>query len=252
MKSRPLAGKTVVVTRPAHQSASLLAKLEEEGAEAVSFPVLHIAKATMDSEEEAVLQQLEQFDWVVFTSANGVLYFLQMLQETGKTFTSQKIAAVGPKTGRRLEENGVSIDLMPGKYEGKELAVELKKRVKPGSKVLVPKGSLAKQTVANTLHDLAQVTEIIVYETKKAEVSIHQLPEKVDVIIFMSPSSVVYFGEAAGDRRVMYQKNTWAACVGPVTEAKAKQSGFHKRISATDYTEEGIIEAVKSFIGEEK
>lgn len=251
MNPRPLAGKTVVVTRAAEQSASLISKLEEAGAEAVSFPVLQIVKVNLDPEAKTLLQRLEEFDWLVFTSANGVGCFLQWLDESGKKLTAQKIAAVGPKTASRLQESGISIDLIPDKYEGKELARDLMKSVKPGSRVLIPKGNLAKATVTDALQHLAKVTEITVYETRKAMPSIEMLPGKVDVIIFMSPSSVVYFGEAAGDRQQQYHQNTAAACVGPVTEEKAKEFGFHKRISATDYTEEGIIKAVKSYFREE-
>lgn len=252
MNDRPLTGKKIVVTRPAKQSAALLATLAKEGAEPISFPVMHIEGADIASDAREVLLKLEQFEWIAFTSVNGVSYFFQWLEDQGKQLSSQKIAAVGPKTARKLEEKGISIDLMPAKYEGRELAAELQSAVTPGSNVLVPKGDLAKPTILRTLEGLAEVTELIVYETRQtSNLSSERLPDRADAVIFMSPSSVAFFKDSAGAEFKEYQQSVLAACVGPVTAAKAKQLGFHKLISASDYTEEGIIEAVKSYFREE-
>ncbi|WHY70734.1 uroporphyrinogen-III synthase [Fictibacillus enclensis] len=252
MNASLLTGKTIVVTRAVEQSRKLLTRLREEGAEAVSFPVMHITKADPGASAEEIRREFDAFEWVVFTSVNGVRYFLEWLQAEKLSLNNMKIAAVGRKTAESLKRQGIYVDLIPERFEGGELAALLKRKVTPGSRVLVPKGNLAKSTIKNTLAGKADVTEMIVYETKKNPVlDTRQLPAKVDMLLFMSPSSISFFSETIGSRLADYQ-DVPAACVGPVTASKAKATGFRKLITANDYTEEGIIKAVRIFFGKGK
>ncbi|MDN4527025.1 uroporphyrinogen-III synthase [Fictibacillus fluitans] len=248
-----LTGKTVVVTRAAAQSRKLLSRLREEGADAVSFPVMHIEKAPLDlSSAQRLSREFETFEWVVFTSINGVRYFLEWLHEQNLSIGDKKVAAVGQKTAESLNQQGISVDLMPEQFEGSELAALLKRTVTPGVRVLVPKGNLAKSTIKKTLAGIADVVEIIVYETKRNPVlDFRQLPDKVDMLLFMSPSSISFFSEMAGGRLADY-RDIPTACVGPVTASKAKATGFRKLITANDYTEEGIMDSVRIFFGKGK
>ncbi|SDM87624.1 uroporphyrinogen-III synthase [Fictibacillus solisalsi] len=252
MNASLLTGKTIVVTRAVEQSRKLLSKLREEGAEAVSFPVMHITKAEPGATAKEIRREFDAFEWVVFTSINGVRYFFEWLQAEKLSLAGMKIAAVGRKTAESLERQGIYVDLIPERFEGRELAALLKRTVTPGSKVLVPKGNLAKSTVKKTLAGIADVTEMIVYQTKKNPVlDAGQLPAKVDLLLFMSPSSISFFSETIGSRLADYQ-DVPAACVGPVTASRAKATGFRKLITANDYTEEGIIDTVRIFFGKGK
>ncbi|WP_026676472.1 uroporphyrinogen-III synthase [Fictibacillus gelatini] len=242
MERSVLSGKKIVVTRAKEQAASLLKRIEEAGGEPIPFPLLSFTEPDDKAALKTAICQLSSYDWIVFTSANGVKFFLKELRDTGGAIRRQKIAAVGKKTAELLKKENVKVDCMPKRFEGTELANELKGIVQPGERILVPKGNLAKSTILNKLGDTCEVTEIIVYETNQEvpESRMISQVETVDVIIFMSPSAVNYFS-ALG---ISFKKTPLVACVGPVTEREAYNNGFERVIVAEEYTEEGIIEAI--------
>ncbi|EIT85357.1 uroporphyrinogen-III synthase [Fictibacillus macauensis ZFHKF-1] len=241
-----LAGERIIVTRAAEQAGSLIASLRKEGAVPVAFPVMQIC-AHDDATVDAVLAKLSAFQWIVFTSGNAVAHFFALLDRKQLSLSQQKIAAVGPKTANKLREKGIEPNVIPAMYEGRALAAELARVMKRGEEVLVPKGNLAKQTVKNELTGVANVTELIVYETKRVRTADNEkLDGTEEAIVFMSPSSVAFFCELVEEPLLLqYKESALAVCVGPVTEKEARMKGFHRLIVASHFTEEGIIEAVK-------
>ena len=169
---RPLEGKTVVVTRPREQAASLARPLEHLGAEVLLAPTIRIVPRMLDDEiVRVVVNDLADYRLLIFTSANGVEVFLGYLTELGLPFTSLDdaiVAAVGPKTASALEERGVTCDVVADDFVAEGLLETLKERaVAPaGTRVLVPSARLARTVLPDALRASGAVVDVLpVYDT---------------------------------------------------------------------------------------
>lgn len=137
--ARPLAGKSVVVTRPREQAALLADALEGLGAEVLLLPTIRIVARPRDAEVDAVLARLAEYALVVFTSVNGVQSFFDYLDETGAgpaALAGATLASIGPATAGALEERGVACDVAPDDYVAEGL-LEALERVSPKVQIVV-------------------------------------------------------------------------------------------------------------------
>jgi uroporphyrinogen-III synthase len=240
MPDGPLAGKTVLVTRPKEQADSLLSLIKDEGAIPLPFPIVHIT-GTHKPIDCDTLQHLSSFKWIIFTSKNGIDYFFRMIKGIDLSFDHHNFAAVGEKTAKAMQEYGIDSILVPGRYDAEALVELLKKEVKEGEKVLFPKGNLAPSYIKDQLKDKADVEELIVYETKPAENPEWNLVLKADCYFFLSPSAVSFM-------IANYEKNensrilkTPAFCIGPTTKQTALEKGFQHVFMPERYTAEDMV-----------
>jgi uroporphyrinogen III methyltransferase/synthase len=164
-EERPLFGKRVLVTRPRHQAGELVHRLEELGATCHVLPAVEVRALTDFSAVDKALKDLAGFDWLVFTSTNGVKAFLQRLRETGRDLRalgSLQLAAIGPATAQALRDYHLEPDLVPEVYRSESLAAALKDRV-AGRRVLLTRADRGLDILRQELAAVAQVEQVAVY-----------------------------------------------------------------------------------------
>jgi uroporphyrinogen-III synthase len=242
----PLAGKTVLVTRPKEQSESLLLQIKKEGGNPLSFPVIAIKGKNL-SLDEPLLQELSSFDWIIFTSKNGVEHFFRILNENGLTLNDLKFAAVGDKTAKVLSEHGAESMIVPDQYDASELVKMLKQKVRSGERILFPKGNLAPTFIKEQLKGLAEVEELVVYETVPEENVEWKLTEEADCIFFLSPSAVSFMTNACSYPHKSALYHIPAFCIGPTTQKAALEKGFQQVFMPGRYTAEDMVNRAISY-----
>ncbi|REE69516.1 uroporphyrinogen III methyltransferase/synthase [Paenibacillus taihuensis] len=257
---KPLFGTRVLVTRARAQSSDLVEQIEELGGEPCEFPVIETrepAGAEAAAEIAAALQAAEQYDWLMFTSVNGVDYFfgwLSKLRIDIRQFHRARIAAVGPKTAEALEQRGLLVDVLPVKFQADNLLDSLEGQLLEGQRVLLPRGDLAREVLPRELkaRGLTPV-EIDVYETVLAEDQDEEtlellLKRKVNVITFASSSTVTNLLEVLRrmgvEQPIELLQGIDIACIGPVTAQTAAEAGLTVTIQPEEATIDGLIDAI--------
>jgi uroporphyrinogen III methyltransferase / synthase len=249
---RPLFGKRIVVTRGRGQNVELTHKLGDLGAEVLEIPV--IKRAQTDNKQDLVdaLLALNSYDWLVFTSANGVTAFFDLffrhfhdLRDLG----GARIAAVGPATAAKLREMHLQVDVMPDEFVGKKIAEGIAKHSSiENSKVCLLRAENANADLPLALEELGAITDdIAVYKTV-AETD--NLPGVVDDFLergadwltFTSGSTVQFFHERFDLPKLMKQfPQMKIASIGPETSKMARGLGLTPKIEAKEHTSAGLV-----------
>ncbi|WP_203361592.1 uroporphyrinogen-III synthase [Bacillus sp. REN10] len=253
----PLGNKRILVTRPRGQAAPFIDKIKAAGGIAYAVPLIAF-RAVQAPNEAIVVSKLYTYDWIVLTSKNGVDFFFQQLEKMGvdRKRISARFVAIGTKTAAVLQEYGFQADYIPEKFSADQLAKEIELGLFQAQNVLIPKGNLARTTIAEALRKQgAQVEEWIVYETffpKEEKSRLLQLlqSERLDVITFTSPSAVRHFMNAIEEANLSL--SAVIACIGPVTEAVVKKFGLSVSICPEEYTIEALIEEMAQYFRKEE
>lgn len=259
-ESKPLFGKRVMVTRAKEQSKSFIAILNSEGAKPIVCPTIKITPPSSFSKLDGCLKKIESYDWVIFTSANGVKCFkerLTKLKKDVRILKGLKVCAIGPKTAKTVEELfGINVDLTPKEYVAEGILKEFKKSGIKGKKFFLPRATEAREILPDEIRRLGGVIDVApVYKTirpkKEAELARKLIKKgEVDVITFTSSSTVTNF--ASGYKKGELEKiigNTTVACIGPVTRDTAIRNGMTVHVMAKKYTVDGLVEALEKFYG---
>lgn len=252
---KPLFGRRILVTRARAQARELSQKIEELGGEALEFPVIRIVPPAQVEPLDAALQELSSFQWVLFTSVNGVKFFFQRMQQLKIDIRKMtgKVAAVGPKTAEALEEKGIQVDLIPQEYVAESLLEALLPLIQSGDRVLLPRANIARNLLPKELSQAGcEVVDVDAYDTcgtgEDGEEVVHFLAEgRLHVLTFTSSSTVHYFVKAMEKAREDWRdllSRTQIACIGPITKKTAESYGLHVDIVATSYTISGLVEAL--------
>lgn len=251
LERRPLLGERVLVTRSREQASALSERLMELGAEPIEFPVIQIVPPDDYSPLDEAIRRLSHYDWVVFTSVNGVKAFLKRLKAQGKDIRALggiRICAIGPATAGEFSRYCLNVDYMPKKYTA-EAIVEGIGDVE-GQRILLPRADIARRVLAVELAEAgAEVDEVVAYRTILGDsfaegVKDMLLAGKIDIITFTSSSTVRNFVTVMrhGDL-VRILKGVTVACIGPITARTARESGIRVDVVAEEYTIEGLVRA---------
>jgi len=241
----------VLVTRPREQATELVALLHEHGFAPVRFPAIAIRPIAPNPALDAALERLADYDWVVFTSVNGVRIAWERALQLDKTAGLQtaQVAAIGPKTAAALRHRGVSPAFVPAEYVAEAILPGLGDL--RGRRVLLLRAAQARQALPQYIRRAGgQADEIPVYETVPGQPSPSAwsaLRRGVDYLTFTSPSTARYFVDLVrradldpldlpGAPRVV--------CIGPITAAAARQLGFVVAAVARPYTAEGLADTL--------
>ena len=256
---KPLFGKRIVVTRAREQASDFVARLSELGAECIEFPTIEVIPPPSWKELDQAIGNLETYQWVVFTSVNGVKRFFDRLEHSGQDARSLKgirIAAIGPKTADALREKGVKPDLVPAEYRAEAVVEAFRRHEIEGSKILLPRAAEAREVLPQELEKLGAAVEVVeAYRTvrpKGAKDEIRAMLEKDDIhmVTFTSSSTVSNFMEMfedEGDRLLKWMEKLTVACIGPVTAKTAKERGLSVQITPSDYTIEALVKAIVDY-----
>ncbi len=254
-ENRPLFGRRVLITRTRDQASLLAARLSEEGALPVELPTIEITEMVDGKKFDAAVEKLLRgyFDWIVFTSENGAAIFFDHLwsRELDARALNAGVAAIGSQTAKTLFLFGVLADLVPEEYvaEGLLRAFEEQFDLK-GQKVLLARAKGARDALLDGLRKQgAIVEELRLYEaTIPKQVSAEALElvrdGRIDIVTFTSSSTVRNLLEMLnGDMESL--KKSVIACIGPVTAKTAKELGLRVDVTASEYTVEGLVAAIK-------
>ncbi|GAA4704942.1 uroporphyrinogen-III C-methyltransferase [Brevibacillus fulvus] len=249
-EQKPLFGKRVLVTRARSQASELSEQIAELGGEPIEFPLIKMVPPKRQEELDQALRNLSQFDWVMFTSTNGVAFFFKRLRELKLDIRQlrAKIAAVGPKTAAALEEKGLVVEVLPGQFRAEGLLDSLRDQLHAGEKVLLPRADIARETLPRELTRLGlEVTEVDTYDTEidaeNAEETLELLRQgAIQIITFTSSSTVKNFVQALGEQNLELLKGVKIACIGPITAETANALGLTVDAVAKDYTIQGLID----------
>ncbi|HEV3342008.1 MAG TPA: uroporphyrinogen-III synthase, partial [Pirellulales bacterium] len=248
---RPLFGTTVVVTRPTGQSEPLRSQLCELGAEVLLQPAIEIGPPTSWDAVDAALKRLDQFDWLVFSSANGVDHLLgRLLAAHGdlRKLAGIRLAAIGPGTAEQLAAYHLRADLVPLEYRAEALAEALATAA-AGQQVLLARASRGREALAERLQAAGvRVEQVVVYQSRDVTEPDSAIAERlrnrqIDWVTVTSSaiarSLAALFGADLGCTKL--------ASISPVTSAKLRELGFEPAAEASEYTMEGLVGAILSF-----
>lgn len=260
----PLRGRTVVVTRARAQSAEITAELEGMGATVIHCPTIEVAPPDNWAPLDAAIQKLADYDWLVFTSANGVEFFFQRLRDKVSndiTTLTTKICAIGPATARALEAAGrtATVVASDSRAEGALAAIidylGGDERVR-GLNFLIPRARVARDYLPDALRALgAHVNAVETYQTIKPQIERDSLARlfkdnTIDAITFTSSSTVSNFSALAGlDDLSALLEETIAFCIGPVTAETAKRYRIPKIVHPREYNSSALVDAIVKSIG---
>jgi uroporphyrinogen III methyltransferase/synthase len=248
----PLYGRRIVNTRPKGQSEALTSRLKALGADVIEMPTIAIEPASDYGPLDRALRGLSSYDWLIFTSANGVRSFIDRLDASAADLRSlrAKVCAIGPATRAAVEALHLKVDLMGREYVAEGLIEAFSAHDLAGKRVLLPRAAVARDLVPVELARRgAQVDVVEAYRTVAPEdaaahaAKIFDEERKPDCITFTSSSTVQNFVEfaAAGADALAGVK---VASIGPVTTATAQRLGIHVDSEARQYTVDGLVEAV--------
>ena len=255
---RPLFGKRIVITRSREQAGELVELLESLGAEPVEAPMIRVAPPDDYGPLDKAVAEAGSYDWIVFTSANGVDYFMRrVIAGNGdiRDLKGVKLVAIGPATAERLARHGVKVDLKPPESRAEVIVQALRELGEiSGKRFLLPRADIAREVLPDELRKQgAEVAEVIAYRTVLAEIEREGDPDiyrmllekRVDVVTFTSASTVKNFVQVFGTEQAPdLLKATTVASIGPVTAEAAEQYGIKTAIMPKEYTILALVEAI--------
>ncbi|MDE2507519.1 MAG: uroporphyrinogen-III C-methyltransferase [Planctomycetota bacterium] len=252
-EQRPLHGRTIVVTRPAGDAFDDANTLEALGAEVLLAPLVEIRPLADPTLLDDALRSIQTYDWLVFTSANGVRAALDRLNAIGldlRTLGRTKIAAIGPATVEALRSYRLNADIVPpDSYRSEGLADALLERVR-GGRVLLARADRGRDVLRERLSLVAHVDQVAAYRNVDAATIPDAVVKalragKVDWITLTSSASARrLFDLVPDDVRPRLGTSTKLATISPVTSATVAELGGHVAAEARTHTAPGLIEAV--------
>ena len=264
--ARPLFGKRILVTRPKDQSMELVERLEAMGADAIEAPMIRILPPDDYGPLDEACAHAGDFDWIVFSSANGVDAFMErLLAGPGdlRALGGVKLCGVGPATAEQLADYGLKVDLTPPEYRAEAILRALSDHAAvKGLKILLPHADIGREWLTEELRKQgADVTEVVAYRTiaveadREGEPDIYRmlLERSIDVVTFTSASAVRNFVRILGaEPAADLLGSTVVACIGPVTAEAVSHANIKTAIQPSNYTIPALVDAIAKYFENQK
>jgi len=252
-KTQPLTGRRILITRAIEQAEEFSVLLENYGAQVIPFPTIEIASPDDWRPLDRAIKGIDTYDWVIFTSVNGVRSFSQRLKDKGVNITvlaEKNICAIGPRTQGELEEMGLTVTFMPAEYRAEGVAEGLKTRGINGQKILLPRARHARKILPDALREAGAVAdEVEAYRAVRPAKTLDSieaiLSKGIDVVTFTSSSTVRNFMEFVSDKTIMH--GVKVAVIGPITAETVKNYGLEPHITPAEYTIPALVEAIVEY-----
>jgi len=254
-ETKPLFGRRVLVTRAREQAAELSRLLVEQGAEPVECPTIRIVPPDNWAELDGAIDDLSRYQWLVFTSVNGVKPFMDRLRQRkldGRAVAGLRLCCIGPRTAEALAGYGLRADLVPSEYQAEGLIEAMKAAGVKGQRVLIPRAAVAREILPEQLRALgADVRVVTAYRTVLPEVETEHVKDllkkqALHVLTFASSSTVRNFCGLFSGRDEMRRLTAGlvVACIGPITAKTAAEEGLSVTVTAAENTVPALVEAI--------
>jgi uroporphyrinogen III methyltransferase/synthase len=255
--SQVLHGKRILVTRPRHQASRFSTLLREHGGTPVEVPTIQIAPPSSWEALDRAIAALSSYDWLVFTSVNGVQSFFTRIeqQQSPTNVQTLKCCAIGPETARQLRARGMQVEVMPTEYRAEAAVEAMAAFPLQGARVLLPRAAAARDVLPQALAACgARVDVVEAYRTvlpdEALEADVRQLftQRQIDVVTFTSSSTVTNFAALAPEPDLSaLLGDVLVACIGPITAETVRSYGVTPTIVAQDYTIPGLTRAIVEY-----
>ena len=250
----PLFGKTIVVTRKGDQADSMINRLHELGAEPFFFPVIETIAPDDWAPLDKALNNLAQYDGLIFTSVNGVRFFaerLKTIEQDIRDLKGVRVFTIGPKTAEAVRDLGIRVDVVPEKFVAESL-IESMENIK-GQRFLIPRATVAREILPEQLRKMGAIVDVApAYKTVLPSQPVDALGKRlkegnVDVITFTSSSTVTNFLALTGEQLLPEIKKAKIACIGPITAKTARDAGLNVEIVPEAYTVSALMDAIENY-----
>lgn len=250
----PLFGKTVVVTRKGNQAESMIDRLRELGAEPFFFPVIETIAPDDWSPLDNALNNLSQYQGLIFTSVNGVRFFaerLKVIDQDIRELKGLRVFTIGPKTAEAVRDLGIRVDVVPENFVAESL-IESMKNIE-GQRFLLARAAVAREILPEQLRKMGAIVDVVpAYQTILPDTPADELAKRleagsIDVITFTSSSTVTNFLALTGEKLLPAIKKARIACIGPVTEQTARSAGLNVEIVPEQYTISSLIDSIEAY-----
>jgi len=252
---RPLMGRKIVVTRSREQASELVKRLSDLGAECLECPTIKAVPPDDFKPLDMAIENLSAYDWLIFTSVNGVDFFFERLfakEMDVRALNNLRTGVIGPATAKRLFDFGLKSDIIPESYRAESVVKAFAKVNIKGKKILLPRAKHARSVLPEELTKMgAVVDEVISYCTEpvqdNADLMLTRLKEQsIDLITFTSSSTVKNFHALLPPEELdSLMKDVTIASIGPITAETARDLGFDVHIIAESFTIPGLCRAIE-------
>ncbi len=254
-ETRPLFGKGILVTRPPEQAPVFSHLLAGYGAEPVECPTLDIMPPDDWHGVDAAIQELSTFDWVIFTSVNGVQAFMRRLWAMGKdmrSFSNARLCCIGPKTKEAVERWGLVPDLVPRIFQAEGILEAMEQVGLQGTRILIPRAKVARDILPDQLTKIGASVQVVhVYQAVKPEVEFDPIRERlknkdIHYLTFTSSATVKNFCGYFSNREDLREltAHMTIACIGPITAQTVQDEGLSVDVIASENTVPALVDAI--------
>lgn len=250
---RLLFGKTALVTRAREQASALTTELESLGAQCIEAPSIKLVAPESYDELDLAIHKLTTYDWLIFTSVNGVEAFFARLQDMkfdSRVLANARIAAIGAQTAAKLKNYGILADIVPLEFRAEGIIEALDGRIEAGMSVLIPRALVARDILPEKLREMGAAVDVVpVYQTVTADTDGTLLAEKlkageIDLVTFTSSSTVTNLLDLLGSQGAELVKYAKVACIGPITADTCLEHGITPDVIAEEYTIKGMVKGI--------
>jgi uroporphyrinogen III methyltransferase/synthase len=257
---RPLFGKRILITRAKEQAAEFSAMLAAYGAEPVDAPTIRMVPPADWAPVDRAIDEIGTYQWVIFTSANGVVRFMTRLRTRGldaRCLAGRRLCCIGPRTALELERFGLTADAIPTDYQAEGLLALLGEHDVTNARVLIPRAEVARELLPQELRargahvDVVAVYRTILPSSEGQEWHQELVDGRIHVATFTSSSTVRHFVEVLGgaDQAKLLLKRVVVACIGPITGKTAEEYGLAVSILPDQNTIPALAEAIARYYG---
>lgn len=260
---QPLAGRTIVITRALAQSAEFASALESMGARVISCPTIEIVEPESFAPLDEAIENLYGYDWLVFTSVNGVDFFLRRMETLGKEASDLdelRVCAIGEATAMRLREAQVHVDVVPEHFKAEGAFVAIENYVGGRAALnrlnfLIPRAAVARDYLPRTLEEAgARVDVVSAYRTvrphtqERGRVEALLAGGAVDCITFTSSSTVTNFAQLFDTTDLSrLLRDVRVACIGDITAATAAEYNLSTDVMPKEFTIPALTRAIADY-----
>ncbi len=257
VSSDVLRGKRILVTRARSQASSLVQRIESLGGEVVEFPTIEIRPPESYGPLDQAINQIGSYDWLIFTSVNGVEQFLNRFEKLGKNIADLagiEVGAIGPETAKRLTAAQIQPSLVPKQYQAEGILEALIPETVLGKRILIPRAAKARDILPETLRQWgARVDVVEAYQTVLPQVDVSALCRllregTIDMITFTSSSTATNFAAMLRDQDLpRLLSRAVIACIGPITRKTVEDLGMRPEIVSEEFTIPGLVSAMVDY-----